>query len=94
MGVVTTIQRRNHSHSGGFWETLDSTVGMAESSTMGYPINTEQNFLDREIAVWGEDYVFDLLDKGYKIVQRDDGKFGWVFDSELATTQERNRRNL
>jgi len=26
---------------------------------------TLEQFIEREIIVWGEDYVFDLLDKGY-----------------------------
>lgn len=26
---------------------------------------TESEFIAKEVAVWGEDYVFDLLDKGY-----------------------------
>ena len=29
----------------------------------------ETEFIKSEIAVWGEDYVFDLIDRGYTPVQ-------------------------
>lgn len=28
-----------------------------------------QQFLDHEISVWGEDYIFDLIDRGYRAVE-------------------------
>lgn len=38
---------------------------------------TYDEFIQHECHVWGEDYVFDLLDRGYIVVQTDDGKWGW-----------------
>jgi len=26
---------------------------------------TNEEFINREVATWGEDYIFDLLDKGF-----------------------------
>jgi uncharacterized protein (UPF0128 family) len=56
---------------------------------------TEREFLDREIAIWGYDYIFDLIDRGYRVVPVGSG-YRWVADltkrdvsatlSELAVT--------
>jgi hypothetical protein len=36
-------------------------------ATMAAPITptTEDEFVRAEIAVWGEDYIFDLIERGY-----------------------------
>lgn len=39
---------------------------------------SETEFLNREIAVWGEDYVFDLIDRGYELIPLTDSKTGSV----------------
>ena len=28
---------------------------------------TQEEFLNREIYIWSEDYIFDLLDRGYEV---------------------------
>lgn len=38
---------------------------------------TETDFIRHEIAVWGEDYVFDLIEQGY--VATDVPELGWRF---------------
>jgi len=45
----------------------------------------ENDFIKREINVWGEDYVFDLIDRGYKPVQlvmNDKLRWWWIKDGE------------
>jgi hypothetical protein len=43
---------------------------------------TLEEFINREINVWSEDYIFDLLDRGYEPVEliSDTGqtKWSWV----------------
>jgi len=43
---------------------------------------TREEFINREIRVWGEDYIFDLLDRGYEVrhLHTPDGgsKWSWV----------------
>lgn len=42
---------------------------------------TREQFVSKEIAAWGEDYVFDLFDKGYVAVELTDGthtKWTWA----------------
>ena len=34
---------------------------------------TLSDFINREIATWGEDYIFSLLDRGYEAVELHDG---------------------
>jgi len=34
---------------------------------------TQDEFIDREIATWGQDYIFDLIDRGYEAVRLIDG---------------------
>jgi hypothetical protein len=34
---------------------------------------TREQFISREIATWGEDYVFDLFERGYVAVQLSNG---------------------
>lgn len=29
---------------------------------------TREQFINREVSVWGEDYIFDLLDRGFEPV--------------------------
>jgi hypothetical protein len=48
---------------------------------------TMQEFIDKEIAVWGEDYVFDLFDKGYEPIalMREMGGIRWSWKLEPLT---------
>jgi hypothetical protein len=46
---------------------------------------TEMDFIRKEIATWGEDVIFDLIDRGYKaacLISQVDGitvtKWSWV----------------
>lgn len=38
---------------------------------------TKEEFINREVYVWGEDYIFDLIDKGYNVIEVN-GVFKWV----------------
>lgn len=51
---------------------------------------TRDQFIQREIATWGEDYIFDLIDRGYEVVQLTNGtqvKWCWHFIG-LTTSPE------
>jgi len=43
---------------------------------------TKQQFITKEIATWGQDYIFDLIDRGYDAVELHDTqgrmKWSWV----------------
>jgi len=45
-------------------------------------VMTEQEFINKEIAIWGEDYIFNLVDRGYKaaclISRSGEMKWSWV----------------
>jgi hypothetical protein len=47
-------------------------------------------YLEHDIAVWGEDYIFDLLDRGYQLHQTNQG-IKWILpltkDSTPATVE-------
>lgn len=43
---------------------------------------TQDQFIKSEIAVWGEDYIFDLIERGYSPMLTDNGWY-WL----LAVTQ-------
>ena len=30
---------------------------------------TKDQFINREVTTWGEDYIFDLLDRGYEAIE-------------------------
>jgi len=38
-------------------------------------------FINHEIAVWGEDYIYDLLDRGFQpvLVSNREGGFKWTW---------------
>jgi hypothetical protein len=41
---------------------------------------TREQFISREIATWGEDYVFDLFERGYVAVQLSNGsRIRWTW---------------
>lgn len=42
---------------------------------------TKDEFLKHEIYVWGEDYIFDLIDRGYSLTQT---SAGWKWLLPLA----------
>lgn len=50
-------------------------------------VNTHDEFLDYEIAAWGEDYIFTLLDKGYVVVQVHDDNGTSHFTWQMPLTQ-------
>ena len=42
---------------------------------------TREQFIAKEVATWGEDYIFDLLDRGYEVVELHMGtqlKWTWL----------------
>ena len=43
---------------------------------------TMQDFIEKEISVWGEDYVFDLMDRGYTPVLTDRGWY-WLVTADV-----------
>ena len=45
---------------------------------------TYQQFMDREIRIWGEDYIFDLFDRGYNVVLTTSG-YKWVMPLRSET---------
>ena len=52
---------------------------------------TEDQFITKEIATWGEDYIFSLIDAGYKPVafttssdNLDEIKWSWVLTQPYA----------
>jgi len=51
------------------------------------------NFINHEIAVWGEDYIHDLLDRGYEPVlvcnQEGDFKWTWILPIQSGVSQTR-----
>lgn len=50
---------------------------------------TYEQFIKREMHVWGEDCVFDLFDRGYKVVLlvTDTGQTKWTW--KMPVTHER-----
>jgi len=42
---------------------------------------TEDQFIQHEIATWGEDYIYDLLDRGYTPVRvfNQEGAIKWTW---------------
>ena len=44
---------------------------------------TREQFMAKEIAAWGEDHIFDLLDRGYAVIELTDNrgnvKWTWYF---------------
>lgn len=58
-----------------------------ESLTYNAQYHTEANeFIKREIHVWGEDYVDDLFDKGYVPVKLSNSKWSWLLDTESVNS--------
>lgn len=46
---------------------------------------TKEQFIKSEIATWGEDYIFDLFERGYTVILVTDGtdtKWIWVLTNE------------
>ena len=49
--------------------------------------HTEANeFIKREIAVWGEDEIDYLIESGYVPVKLSNGKWSWLKDTEPANS--------
>lgn len=43
-----------------------------------YPVGSESDFVRREIAHWGEDYVDDLINKGFvPVLLNENGSLKW-----------------
>lgn len=55
---------------------------------MEHMTETETEFIKKEIATWTEDYVYDLLDRGYKPILLVDHngvyKWSWILTSALV----------
>jgi hypothetical protein len=57
--------------------------------------NTQEQFVNKEIEVWGFDYISDLFDKGYEpleILDERTGKLKWTW--HLFIRPPRNSRPL
>lgn len=39
---------------------------------------TREDFIKHEISIWGEDYIFDLLERGYVVRLTSDG-YKWFY---------------
>lgn len=48
---------------------------------------TREEFINREVAIWGEDYIFDLLDRGYEPKLTSEG---WRWFAPVITRITRN----
>lgn len=52
---------------------------------------TKDEFIAKEVATWGEDYIFDLIDRGYEAVELVDEmggtKWSW-YQRRLTITSE------
>lgn len=48
------------------------------------PDITADEYLRREISVWGEDYVYDLIDRGYTPVKLSNGKWSWLYTGQVS----------
>lgn len=46
---------------------------------------TEDEFLKHEIALWGEEYIFDLIDRGYTLKLTTAG-YKWVLPAVTVGT--------
>jgi hypothetical protein len=56
---------------------------------------TAQDFIRKEVAVWGEDYVDDLLDRGYIPVELIvNGKLKWWWRLDTDNVSRESVRNL
>lgn len=45
---------------------------------------TIETYIQHEIHIWGEEYIFDLLDKGYEVVLTDKG-YRWVLPASATS---------
>ena len=58
---------------------------------------TRDEYINREIAVWGFDYIADLFDKGYEVValttQTGATKFSWVLTTPAQSATLGNGRS-
>lgn len=53
---------------------------------------TKDQFIAHESHVWGSDYVFDLLDRGYVVVMTSEGKWGWQMPAYNHNSYAKNGR--
>lgn len=49
---------------------------------------TQDEYLKREIALWGEEYIFDLIDRGFTLILTSDG-WKWVLPQLVRVDTER-----
>lgn len=55
---------------------------------------TKQEFIQREINIWGVDYIFSLIDRGYDPVQLViEGKLRWWWTIPTQVKQHTNGGN-
>jgi len=56
---------------------------------------TASEFIQREIAIWGEDYVDNLLDRGYLPIELTvDGKLKWWWRLDTDNVSRESVRNI
>ena len=54
---------------------------------------TKQEFINKEMNVWGENYVFDLIDRGYEpveLVVNDKLRWWWRYNGENTSLTQAN----
>lgn len=49
---------------------------------------TQDEFIKREMSIWGEDYIFDLLERGYEPKLTSAG-YKWFYTNPAVDTAQR-----
>ena len=54
---------------------------------------TREQFISSEVATWGSDYIFDLLDQGYEPVElvASGGRTKWTWIMPLTHARDRSK---
>lgn len=48
----------------------------------------KEEFIKKEIMIWGEDYIFDLMDRGYSPIILPNGKWSWLLSPNIPLRTE------
>lgn len=48
-------------------------------------METKTDFFKREIAIWGEDEIYDLIERGYEPVLTDKGWYWLLTNAKVVT---------
>jgi hypothetical protein len=60
-------------------------MGNNTATKKGGSAMTKDEFIQHEVSVWGEDYIFDLIDRGYEAVEMVvDGSTRWWWKLESS----------